>query len=508
MTEAPLAATRETLKTPRAAGVAGILFAVLYSSSIVLVRLSVPPDLADHGVWLRERAGSVALALSLVPFAGIAFLWFMGVVRDRIGLLEGQFLSTVFFGSGLLFVAMTFVSAALAGGLLSIHAAEAGQLIDSGLYTLLRAVVLRITSAYAVKMAGVFMISLATIALRTAVMPRVLTLATLRAGVRPPAQHRHEPLGRVDLSCVGVRGQRPHPRVEPAPRIRDLMRGFLAAACLAVTPLVWTPAVARAQDPAPTESAPDVATEFSDPLTTLPQLFLNDAFTPESYGTAANLNRLTARLIVPRVPSSSLLPFVQLIRPSFSLVTVPSGKGSGTHTAFGDTQLFDLGVLPWPDRKSGLMMGVGPVFVFPTATDEDAGQGAWQVGPAFAAIYKGIPGLLLGCLVQNPISFAYTGAGRDPVSTLLLQPVVMAYLGKGFYVKSADSTWSLGWRDGTARIIPVSLGLGYVMLRDGWPPLNVFASGEWTVYRENAPVAPQTTLRLGVTVAFPQWRPW
>jgi hypothetical protein len=178
MPDAPLALTHERLKTPRAAGLAGIFFAVLYSGSIVLIRLSVPPDLADHGAWLRERAGRVAFGLNLVPFAGIAFLWFMGVVRDRIGFLEDQFFSTVFYGSGLLFLAMTFVSAALAGGLLATHTVEAGRLIDSGLYTLVRAVMLRISSTYAVKMAGVFMISLATIAMRTHVMPRWLTLAT------------------------------------------------------------------------------------------------------------------------------------------------------------------------------------------------------------------------------------------------------------------------------------------------------------------------------------------
>ena len=174
----PLASTDERLATPRAAALAGILFAMLFSSSIVLIRLSVPPDLADHGAWLRDRAGSVSLALYLLPFAGIAFLWFMGVVRDRIGFLEDQFFSTVFYGSGLLFLAMTFVSGALAGGLLATHAAEERTLVDSGLYTLVRAVMIRITSAYSVKMAGVFMISLATISLRTPVMPRGLALLT------------------------------------------------------------------------------------------------------------------------------------------------------------------------------------------------------------------------------------------------------------------------------------------------------------------------------------------
>jgi hypothetical protein len=285
-------------------------------------------------------------------------------------------------------------------------------------------------------------------------------------------------------------------------------KGVLAAAFLVASRLLWTPA-AFAQAQTSSLTAPDVAAEFSDPLTTLPQIFLQNAWTPDSYGTDANTNRLTLRLIVPRVPSASLFPFVQLIRPSFSLVTVPTGEGDRTRTEFGDMQLFDLAVIPWPDPKSsGLLMGVGPVFVFPTASHRTAGQGAWQVGPAFGAIYKGIPRLLLGGLVQNPISFAYTDSDREPVNTLLFQPVILAYLGRGFYVKSADSTWTMGWRDGSATVLPVSLGLGYVMLRKNWPPLNVFVSGERTVYRENAPIAPRTTLRFGLTVAFPEWSPW
>jgi hypothetical protein len=251
-----------------------------------------------------------------------------------------------------------------------------------------------------------------------------------------------------------------------------------------------------------------LAEEFSDPLTTLPQIFTQDAFTPTSFGTEAKTNRLIARVIIPRIPKFTLLPFAQLIRPTLSLVTVPTGKGSSTRTELGDMQLFDLVVIPWPGRETGLLMGAGPVFVFPTATHDLAGQGAWQVGPAFGAIYKGIPGLLLGGLIQNPISFAYTSKSREPVSTLLIQPIVLVYLGRGFYAKSADATWAMGWRSGSATTLPLSFGIGYVLLRDGWPPMNFFVSGEWMAYRQFAPVTPQTTVRFGLTIAFPQFRPW
>ncbi len=288
------------------------------------------------------------------------------------------------------------------------------------------------------------------------------------------------------------------------------MAAYLATALLPGSLFFQAPA-ACAQDGEVMGSAKleRLAREFSDPLTTLPQMFLQDAYTPENYGTEAPTNRVIGRVIVPRLPEYSLLPFVQLIRPSFSLVTVPTGKGSGdTRTEFGDMQLFDVAVLPWPGRETGLMMGVGPVFIFPTATDKAAGQGAWQVGPTFGAIYKGIPWLLAGGLVQSPISFAYTSPDRQRVSTLFLQPILLVALPRGWYVKSADATWAVNWRHETPTLLPVSFGIGRVLVREGLPPINLFVTGEWMAYRQFAPVAAQTTVRFGMTVAFPDFRPW
>jgi hypothetical protein len=163
--------TRARLTTPRAAAVAGILFSVLLITSLVLIRLSVPANLQDAGEWLTHSSRNVNLALNLLPFAGIAFLWFIGVVRDRLGADEDRFFATVFLGSGLLFLAMLFVSAAIAGGLISIFGATPGMLIESGVYTFGRAVTYEIVNVYAMKMAGVFMISTSTLALRTGIAP-------------------------------------------------------------------------------------------------------------------------------------------------------------------------------------------------------------------------------------------------------------------------------------------------------------------------------------------------
>src|SRR4249920_2966387 len=155
--EIPL--TRQRLETPRAAAIAGILFAVLFTVSIVLIRLAIPESLTETNTatWLAGNTTTVSVALTLVPFAGIAFLWFMGVVRDRLGEMEDQLFSTVFFGSGLLFITEMFAAAAIAGGIITSYSIASDVLVQSGVITFGRALMYTITNVYGVRMAGVFM---------------------------------------------------------------------------------------------------------------------------------------------------------------------------------------------------------------------------------------------------------------------------------------------------------------------------------------------------------------
>jgi hypothetical protein len=277
-----------------------------------------------------------------------------------------------------------------------------------------------------------------------------------------------------------------------------LLIGLCLAGPLAVFAQSQTPHLSPSEE---------LAAEFTDPLTTLPQIFVKDAYSPANFGTHLQTNQLILRAIIPRLPRYSLFPFVQLIRPTFSLVTVPSSRG-GSRTELGDTQVFDLAVLPWPGENTNLKIGVGPVLVFPTATSKSAGQGSWQAGPAFAAAYTGIPWLLMGFLFQNPISFAYTSPDRRPQSTIVFQPVLLLHLWRGWYVRSADASWLIGWRYHSPTTLPLSLGVGRVLVRPGLPPLNFYVSGQWTVYRQFAPITPQTTVNFGITVAFPEFSQW
>lgn len=172
------AAAGKALRAPRAAGIAGVVFSILISASYVLVRLTIPPTPAEAGGWLSNASerNAVIFGLNLIPFAGIAFLWFIGVVRDRIGQFEDRFFSSIFLGSGLLFVGMLFVSAAVAGGLLASYGSTRPTAVAPDAWRLGRTITFVLLTTFAMRMAAVFMIATATITLRVAVMPRWISL--------------------------------------------------------------------------------------------------------------------------------------------------------------------------------------------------------------------------------------------------------------------------------------------------------------------------------------------
>ena len=172
------------LRAPGAAAVAGIVFSLFLIAALVLLRLSVPADPRVPGAWLTDpgRRAAVAIALNLIPFAGIAFLWFIGVIRDRVGQREDRFFATVFLGSGLLFVGMLFVAAAVSGGLLAAASRSSGP-PGTDTVALGRDVTGLLVNVYSMRMAAVFTLTTVTIARRTEIVSRWLTVAGIVAAL-------------------------------------------------------------------------------------------------------------------------------------------------------------------------------------------------------------------------------------------------------------------------------------------------------------------------------------
>jgi hypothetical protein len=156
-------------RTRRAAAVAGILFGVLLLTAMVMMRLA----LSDAGYEsLRSdesRRTLIKASLHLVPFAGIAFLWFIGVIREHLGAVEDRLFTTVFLGSGLLFLAMLFTGAVTAASILAmLDSPNANR--DVWAYG--RNTSEGLISVYAMRMAAVFTLSVSTAGLRASALPR------------------------------------------------------------------------------------------------------------------------------------------------------------------------------------------------------------------------------------------------------------------------------------------------------------------------------------------------
>jgi hypothetical protein len=164
--------TMNRLRTPRAAAIAGILFALLLTSSILLLHFAVPGDPSDPEALAGVDPDRVKLALHLVPFVGIAFLWFVGVLRDRLSHREDRLFATVFLGSALLFLAMLFAGAAVMGSIIATRVVRPPAASETPTFVLARQLTSNIINIYAIKMAAVFMCVTSTLVLRTAIAPR------------------------------------------------------------------------------------------------------------------------------------------------------------------------------------------------------------------------------------------------------------------------------------------------------------------------------------------------
>jgi hypothetical protein len=167
---------RQQMRTPRGAAIAGIVFSLLLMTGMILIWSSIPANPHGAATEVTSHRKALAFSFNLLPFAGVAFLWFIAVVRDRLGEHEDRFFATVFLGSGLLFIAMMFQVGASSVALIQTLGDGSLSLVQSGAYALSRAETYQTMHTYAMKMAGVFMISTSTISLQTRIFPRWMAM--------------------------------------------------------------------------------------------------------------------------------------------------------------------------------------------------------------------------------------------------------------------------------------------------------------------------------------------
>jgi hypothetical protein len=124
--------------------------------------------------------------------------------------------------------------------------------------------------------------------------------------------------------------------------------------------------------------------QAADPTAPLVQLSTMNDLAVSSRGGTGVAYQFLLQPVIP-LPPYKRFPVGQIIRPTIPVIVTP---GPDRVSGLGDITLFDIFL---PRRFAWGALGVGPVFVFPSATDDRLGQGKWQVGPAGAFIYEAIP---------------------------------------------------------------------------------------------------------------------
>jgi hypothetical protein len=293
-----------------------------------------------------------------------------------------------------------------------------------------------------------------------------------------------------------------------ARQARNDLKALFGYVAIMTALLITIPSIGCAQQASSIGGTADadepLSEQVTDPLSHLTQIQLKDIYTPAEYGTNAQPNTVQLRMIFATRPFL-FIPVEQLIRPTIKIVTVANGKGASTTTTYDDMQLLDLFVIPWPNSEvTHFRWGIGPYLVFPTSASDRVGNGSWQMGPAAAFGYRGIPHLQIAGLFQQATSFAYTSHKSTPVSSLTFQPILTYQLGRGWYLSSSDATWTINLRHKTSTTIPLSAGFGKTWELSKGYAIDTAVSGEWTIYRQFVNQTEQFTINFQVALLLPK----
>jgi hypothetical protein len=274
------------------------------------------------------------------------------------------------------------------------------------------------------------------------------------------------------------------------------VRGLVGAFAFALGPLLTVPSfsccvqAADVATPAPLGTPSPIEQESADVDPTSPTeawTFIG-AYSGSTYG-PGNLRLL------------QIIPREEILRIGSSLLraTLPPIRTiNGVDSGFGDAQLFYL----FAQHVSQGRLGIGFDLSVPTASSTSLGSGKWSVGPSLGYVKLNRKARVIGgALIQTFFSVAGP-SWRRPQSLAAIQPVVVAQLGSGWSVRSADSTWTFDMQRG-ASIMPLSLGVGK-LVHIGKQTFSFILSDEATVVHANAPNAPKNTVRFNIRIIYPR----
>lgn len=264
------------------------------------------------------------------------------------------------------------------------------------------------------------------------------------------------------------------------------------ARLLAVSTAVLALVAVSAAQPASEE---DLAKETQNPVSDLISVPFESNF---NFGVGPNDDLQYILYVQPVVPFRLSKDWNLITRTIIPLIDQPElGPGVGDVFGLGDIQLSQF---LSPAKSGALIWGIGPIFQFPTATDDALGSDKWSAGPTAAALTIRGP-WVAGALVNHLWSFAGDDDRAD-VNQTLIQPIVNYNLPGGWFLTSVPYITANWETDGDDRwTVPIGIGVGKVH-RFGTQPVSLQLTPYYNVVRPDD--AAEWTLQFRINLLFPK----
>ena len=198
---------------------------------------------------------------------------------------------------------------------------------------------------------------------------------------------------------------------------------------------------------------------------------------------------LIIRTIVPVIYQENVVPRVDksTVPPTVDFHTSQAGLGDITQSFF----------LAPKQTVGGWIVGAGPVFLWPAATDDILGSEKWGAGPT-AVVLQQQHGWTYGMLANH--IWSYAGDDDRPyVSTTFLQPFV-SYVTKTYTTFGFNTESSYDWH-AAQWTVPLNLSVSQ-LLKLGKLPVQLGVGGR--LYVERPAGGPDWGLRFTMTFLFPK----